>query len=157
VRQTGAGIGGDHMTNFYRGGIYQRGHGLGSILSSVFRAVLPLMKSGAKYVGREALTTGLNIIDDHETTGDSYKKVVKRQMADAGQRVLKKMRGGGGKSRKSLKTNKNARNTGRGGGGGIGSSKKNNRPRKKNNAQSQSRRVTKKKKKETLKCRDIFS
>jgi hypothetical protein len=43
---------------------YQRGHGLGSIFGGLFKAAMPLLKKGAKTIGREALKTGLNIVGD---------------------------------------------------------------------------------------------
>jgi hypothetical protein len=43
---------------------YQRGHGLGSIFGGLFKAAMPLLKKGAKTLGREALKPGLNIAGD---------------------------------------------------------------------------------------------
>jgi hypothetical protein len=43
---------------------YQRGHGLGSIFESLFKSAVPLLKRGAKNLGREALKTGLNLASD---------------------------------------------------------------------------------------------
>jgi hypothetical protein len=40
----------------------QRGHGIGSSFRGLFRFVKPLLYSGAKAVGREALKSGSNII-----------------------------------------------------------------------------------------------
>jgi hypothetical protein len=48
----------------FAGRRYQRGHGLGSIFGGLFKAALPLLKKGAKTLGREALKTGLNIAGD---------------------------------------------------------------------------------------------
>jgi hypothetical protein len=45
----------------YVGTRYQRGHGLGSIFGSLFKSAVPLLKRGAKTLGREALKTGLNL------------------------------------------------------------------------------------------------
>lgn len=49
----------------------QRGHGLGGIFKSLFRAAVPLfkkaapiVKAAAKTVAKEAARTGLNVIDD---------------------------------------------------------------------------------------------
>jgi hypothetical protein len=38
----------------YVGTRYQRGHGLGSIFESLFKSAVPLLKRGAKTLGREA-------------------------------------------------------------------------------------------------------
>jgi len=150
-----AGGGGDRMSNFYRGGIYQKGNGLGAILSSVFRAVLPLVKSGAKYIGKEALTTGLDIINDQEASGDSYEKVIKRQMSEAGKRVIKKMRGSGvGRKKKKTTIKKNGKCNSLRGGGRVGGKKKYNKRQKQKSKQSRS---GKDKRKKVSKQRDIFS
>jgi len=42
----------------------QRGNGIGSFFRGLFRFVKPLLYSGAKAVGKEALKTGSNIITD---------------------------------------------------------------------------------------------
>jgi hypothetical protein len=42
----------------------QRGNGLGSFFRGLFRFVKPLLHSGAKALGKEALKTGSNIIKD---------------------------------------------------------------------------------------------
>jgi len=42
----------------------QRGNGLGSFFRGLFPFVKPLLYSGAKAVGKEALETGSNIITD---------------------------------------------------------------------------------------------
>jgi hypothetical protein len=49
----------------YVGTRFQRGHGLGSIFGGLFKAAVPLLKKGAKTLGREALKTGLNIAKDN--------------------------------------------------------------------------------------------
>ena len=41
----------------YAGSRYQRGHGLGSIFGGLIKAAMPLLKKGAKTLGREALKT----------------------------------------------------------------------------------------------------
>ena len=48
----------------FAGRRYQRGHGFGSIFGGLFKAAMPLLKRGAKTLGREALQTGLNIAGD---------------------------------------------------------------------------------------------
>lgn len=57
--QAGTGIG-----IVYKGVPHQRGHGIGSFLGGLFRSVLPLLSSGAKAVGKEALHTGVGILSD---------------------------------------------------------------------------------------------
>lgn len=48
----------------YKGAPYQRGHGIGSFLGGLFRTITPLLKSGARAVGKEALKTGMNVLGD---------------------------------------------------------------------------------------------
>lgn len=57
--QAGSGIG-----IVYKGVPHQRGHGIGSFLGGLFRSVLPLLKSGAKSIGKEALNSGVGLISD---------------------------------------------------------------------------------------------
>lgn len=57
--QAGSGIG-----VIYRGVPYQRGHGIGSFLGGLFRSVLPLLSSGAKVIGKEALSAGVGLLSD---------------------------------------------------------------------------------------------
>ena len=46
--------------NVFQGARGQRGHGLGSMLSGLFRSALPMIKN----FGRNALQTGLNVATD---------------------------------------------------------------------------------------------
>lgn len=57
--QAGSGIG-----VIYKGAAYQRGHGIGSFLGGLFRSVLPLLSSGARVVGKEALNAGVGLLSD---------------------------------------------------------------------------------------------
>lgn len=59
LNQAGSGFG-----NVYTGCVYQKGHGIGSFLSGLFRCALPIIKSGSATVGSELLKTGVNIISD---------------------------------------------------------------------------------------------
>jgi hypothetical protein len=68
-----AGHGREDIESIYTGPYYvQRGHGLGNILAGLFRTLRPLVWSGAKSVGKEAvkalglaaLRTGTDIIRD---------------------------------------------------------------------------------------------
>lgn len=42
----------------------QRGHGLGSMLSGLFRSAMPIVKKGLSTIGKSALKTGLSIAGD---------------------------------------------------------------------------------------------
>jgi hypothetical protein len=48
----------------FTGARTQRGHGLGNILSGLFRKIFPFIKQNAKMVGTRALKTGMEIADD---------------------------------------------------------------------------------------------
>ena len=48
----------------FAGRRYKKGHGLRNIFGGLFKAAMPLLKKGAKTLGREALKTGLNIAGD---------------------------------------------------------------------------------------------
>lgn len=57
--QAGSGIG-----SVYKGVPYQRGHGIGSFLGGLFRSVVPLLSSGFRSVGKEALNAGVGLLSD---------------------------------------------------------------------------------------------
>ena len=48
----------------FRGSRYQRGYGIGSLLSSVLRTAIPLVKKAGKVIGKQALKTSLDIGQD---------------------------------------------------------------------------------------------
>lgn len=59
THQAGSGVG-----VIYKGSPYQRGHGIGSFLGGLFRSVLPLLSSGARVIGKEALNAGVGLLSD---------------------------------------------------------------------------------------------
>ncbi|XP_003730196.2 uncharacterized protein F54H12.2-like [Strongylocentrotus purpuratus] len=64
----------------------QRGHGLGSLVKGLFRAATPLLKKGAFALGKEAMSTGVNIMQD-TLSGQSLKSAAKRNVKRAGKRL----------------------------------------------------------------------
>jgi len=78
---------------FYSGAQYQRGHGLGCIFASIGRAVLPLVKSGAKAVGRKVLKSGTRIASD-VLAGENVKRAAIRHAKQAGSNLLHRAVGG---------------------------------------------------------------
>lgn len=48
----------------FRGSSFQRGYGLGSFFKSLARSAIPLLKKGAKTVGKALLNTGADIAKD---------------------------------------------------------------------------------------------
>ena len=62
---------------FYRGPVLQRGYGLGCIFKSVARSVMPSLKE----IGKSALTTGLEILQD-VAKGENIKTAAKKQLKE---------------------------------------------------------------------------
>ena len=62
---------------FYRGPVLQRGYGLGSIFKSVPRSVMPSLK-----VGKSALTTGLEVLQD-VAKGENIKTAAKKRLKES--------------------------------------------------------------------------
>ena len=73
LEQSGSGM------SMFQGARTQRGHGLGSILSGFFRNAWPLLQTGAKAFGKQALKTGLQIANDvaegHKFTESSRRRI----------------------------------------------------------------------------------
>ena len=65
----------------YYGAHSQRGHGLGSFLSGLFRRAVPFLTRGAKSLGKQALRTGLNIAND-VVEGSSFKDLAMRHVPE---------------------------------------------------------------------------
>ena len=53
-----------HGLTGFEGVAFQRGGGLGNFLGRLFRFVLPVAKKVGKAVGKQALTSGADILDD---------------------------------------------------------------------------------------------
>jgi len=113
VRQAGGGGGGRGDSGI--GPIYsvppfvQRGHGIGSFLRGLWRTVRPVLWSGAKSLGREALRTGgmimTDIADNPAQTG--VRDIVSKHVSESTQNIIKKLSGGGGaRNRKSVSSRK---------------------------------------------------
>ena len=84
IHQTGKGY------PVFVGRRYQRGHGLGSIFGGLFKAAMPLLKKGAKTLGREALKPGLNIAGD-VVQGRNIKQAAKSRLKSTGQNLFRKL------------------------------------------------------------------
>jgi len=67
VKQSGNGM------PVFHGARMQRGHGLGSILSGLFRRAWPVIQSGAKAFGKQFLKTGLQVAND-VVEGQTFKE-----------------------------------------------------------------------------------
>jgi hypothetical protein len=88
----------------------QRGHGLGSILSGLFRTLTPIIWPGIKTMGtetlrtlgREALRTGGKILTDiAENPQAGTRDIISQHVSDSTQNIIKKLRGGGRKRKRA--------------------------------------------------------
>lgn len=82
--QAGSGIG-----VIYKGVPYQRGHGIGSFLGGLFRCVFPLLSSGARAVGKEALNAGVGLLSDM-VASRPMEESVKSRLKEAGSNLKRK-------------------------------------------------------------------
>lgn len=80
VNQTGNGI------PYYQGSLTQSGYGLGGLFRSLFRAAVPMLKSGAKAIGKQLFHSGVNILSD-VSRGENLKLATKRRMKEAGREL----------------------------------------------------------------------
>jgi len=72
----------------FKGPIYQRGNGLGSIFSSLFRAITPLFQSDSvKKIGKALLSTGLNVGSD-VLEGKRIGQSLKQRFGETGSNLL---------------------------------------------------------------------
>lgn len=76
VEQAGKGI------NVYRGASYQKGHGVGSFFGSLFRTVMPLIRSGARAVRRQVLSSGASLLGD-VAENKPFKQAFKERLSEA--------------------------------------------------------------------------
>lgn len=84
--------------HYYHGVLSQRGNGLGSLLSSLGRVIVPTLKSAGRSLIKEGLRTGTGIISD-VLSGDNIKTATKRRVKKASKhmirKTIRKMKGGG--------------------------------------------------------------
>jgi len=77
-------------SGWYRGAAYQRGHGIGGILAGIGKAVFPLLKTGAKTVGKQLLQPGAQFVGD-VVSAQNVKKTAKKRTREAGTKLLNLM------------------------------------------------------------------
>lgn len=92
LHQSGGGVGGhdsrdDNFLQLQLPRVYQRGRGVGAIFSTIFKFLKPLLKSGAKFLGKEALTTGVDVIK-----GIANQKPIKEVLTNRSLEVVDKIR-----------------------------------------------------------------
>ena len=88
-QQSGGG-GGIGVKNVYAGSNYQRGSGIGSFIGAIFRKIVAYLSSGAKAVGKEAVRTALNVLNDIANDGVSFKDSVKTRLREFGKNLKRK-------------------------------------------------------------------
>jgi len=79
--QSGSGV------PIYQGSPGQRGHGLGSMLSGLFRSAMPMIKRGLAFFGKQALKTGLEVAND-VAEGESFKNSARRRVPEGIKRFV---------------------------------------------------------------------
>lgn len=102
---------------YFVGRPYQRGGGIGSVFSSLFRFLLPVLKSAGKELGKEGLAVGSRILNDvaqgknvrsavvTETAGGLRNLVDKSRASDGLRNLIDQAEGrlqkGGGRRKKA--------------------------------------------------------
>lgn len=106
THQTGSGL------NYYQGSPFQKGYGFGGLFRSLFRAAVPLFKSGAKAVGKQLFHTGVDMLGDM-SRGENIKVAAQRRFKEAGKNLtdkaankMKTMIGSGRKNKKRKRQQK---------------------------------------------------
>jgi hypothetical protein len=82
----GGGGNGVYISTFHRGPRFQRGYGIGGVFASLFRRVLPFLKSTAKDAGKTLLRAGLDTASDG-LRGENVREAAKRNFENAGRAI----------------------------------------------------------------------
>lgn len=90
VQRGGGRTGYGGISHVYIGSPNQRGHGIGSFLGGLFRRILPLLKQGARAVGKEAVRTGINVATDIMDSGVRPKEAFKTRLRESGENLKRK-------------------------------------------------------------------
>ena len=94
----------------FAGARYQKGHGLGSILSGLFRRVLPFLKANGKNFAVNMLRTGIDVADDVFDGGKKFTESLKERVPEGIKRTVQDLTfqsgSGLGKRRKCIKYKK---------------------------------------------------
>ena len=83
---TGSGAG-----TYYKGRIFSRGHGINSILSSVFKLAKPLLKKTGRYIAKKGVR-GLSDIASDIIEGSTPRQAIKRRAGLAFEDIKKEFR-----------------------------------------------------------------
>ncbi len=91
----------------FNGFRYQRGAGIGSVFSGLFRTLLPVAKSVGRVVGKQALSTGVQVAADAlagNNLGQSLEQRGKEAAAILLNKGVRRLKRGGPKKRKRRQT-----------------------------------------------------
>jgi hypothetical protein len=158
-----AGFGYSHPgISTFKGPVYQRGNGIGSIFSSLWSAITPLFRSDTvqkalKTVGQQALHSGMSVGSDL-LQGKNFKEALKHRAGEAKSNLmgaaaeeLRAMSGGGRRRKRRKSTKKVAKRK---------SSRSSSKPRRKKRRRSSTRKKaakkTTKKRSRSRKRKNIF-
>ena len=83
---------------YYKGAGIQKGHGLGSMLGSLFRSAAPMLKSAAKTIGKQALDFGVGLAKD-AMGGRDLREAAKERALEGGANILDSITGQSGHQR----------------------------------------------------------
>ena len=75
----------------FMGSRFQRGHGLGSILSGLFRRVLPFLKANVKNFATSALRTGVDVAEDVFDNGKKLSESLKERIPQGIKRTVQNL------------------------------------------------------------------
>lgn len=73
--------------SYFAGNPYQRGYGIGSAFSNLFRFLLPMAQAVGKEIGREGLSVGSRVLGDL-AKGDSLRRAVVNETSDGLRNLL---------------------------------------------------------------------
>ena len=79
--------------SIYTGRRYQRGHGLGNLLGSLFSTVAPMLRKTAVSLGNDVLRSGVSAGSralTHIVAGAPVKKSIKRHFVEEGRQLVNK-------------------------------------------------------------------
>ena len=77
-----------HGMPYFSSARIQQGYGLGNLFSSIAKSVLPLVKSGAKAVGKQVLQSGVDFASD-VLNGKNAKQAAIDRAKSAGSNLLR--------------------------------------------------------------------
>ena len=87
LRQSGGG-----EMPVYIGARFQKGHGLGSILSGLFRRILPFFRSNAKNFATNLLQTGAEVVGDVFDNNKKFTESLKERVPQGIKRTVQDLK-----------------------------------------------------------------